>query len=88
MQKRLEIEFYKAKEELALKRYETDERLKMENTLNAMKTQILAAQLDKAKAELERISIDSDLAAVELETKRLDLERLKREQKQQQELEH
>jgi hypothetical protein len=86
MQKRLEIEFYKTKEELALKRYETDERLKMEHTLNAMKAQILAAQLDKAKAELERISIDSNLAAVELETKRLDLERLKQEQKQQQQI--
>ncbi|KAF5095750.1 hypothetical protein D0Z00_003022 [Geotrichum galactomycetum] len=84
MQKRLEIEFYKAKEELALKRYETDERLKMEHRLNNMKAQILATQLDKAKAELERISIDSDLAAVELETKRLELERLKQEQKRQQ----
>lgn len=82
MEKRLEIEEFKAKEELALKRYEIGECLKMERKLNDMKAEILAKQLEKAKAELEKVNIDSELAAVELEKKRLDLEKLKREQNQ------
>ena len=79
VKRKLDIEYFRAKEELALRRYEVEERIKMEQAINSLKSQKLQAELEKAKAELERININSNMASLDLETKRLQLDLLKKQ---------
>lgn len=72
--KKIDLEFYRLQQELDIKKKESNERIMMEKSLNNMRSQILAVQLETAKVELEKIKIESNLASVELTTKKMQLE--------------
>lgn len=75
----LEIEFFKAKESLALRRYEVEERIKMDQKNHELQAKILQAELERTKAETERINIASNISALELATKTTQYELLTRQ---------
>lgn len=79
IERRLDIELFKAKEEIKLRQYEVEERIKIERDLSVLKKQKLQAELDKTKAESERIQLDVNIAAVDLEAKQMRLNSLKRQ---------